>query len=145
MAQLVERSLPIPEVRSLTPVIGKIYIVHLFVYLFIINCIEKMKINKKRPGMAHFLKKKKKSKILIFQILSKIMVITTTTQDCTKFKSSPKAKIVSQKRTAFHQNVYRPKMVAQEGLILFKKLFRAKKNSLRVKTFLFHFSFERFS
>ena len=26
-------------------------------HLFIINCIEKMKINKKRPGMAHFLKK----------------------------------------------------------------------------------------
>ena len=26
-------------------------------HLFIINCIEKTKINKKRPGMAHFLKK----------------------------------------------------------------------------------------
>ena len=28
-------------------------------HLFIINCIEKTKINKKRPGMAHFLKKNK--------------------------------------------------------------------------------------
>ena len=27
-------------------------------HLFIINCIEKTKINKKRPGMAHFFKKK---------------------------------------------------------------------------------------
>ena len=56
MAQLVEWSLSISEVRGSTPVIGKIYIEHLFVYLFIINCIEKTKINKKRPGMAHFLK-----------------------------------------------------------------------------------------
>ena len=46
VAQLVERSLLIPEVRGSTPVIGKIYIEHLFVNLFIINCIEKTKINK---------------------------------------------------------------------------------------------------
>ena len=32
VAQLVERSLSISEVRGLTPVIGKIYIEHLFVY-----------------------------------------------------------------------------------------------------------------
>ena len=56
LAQLVEQSLSMPAVGSLTPVIGKIYIEHLFVYLFIINCIEKTKINKKRPGAAHFLK-----------------------------------------------------------------------------------------
>ena len=31
-------------------------------HLFIINCIEKMKINKKRPGMAHF---KKNSYIIL--------------------------------------------------------------------------------
>ena len=30
------------------------FIEHLFVNLFIINCYEKTKINKKRPGMAHF-------------------------------------------------------------------------------------------
>ena len=30
------------------------FIEHLFVNLFNINCIEKTKINKKRPGMAHF-------------------------------------------------------------------------------------------
>ena len=56
MAHLVERSLLIPEVRVSTPVIGKIYIEHLFVYLFIIICFEKTKINKKRPGMAHLKK-----------------------------------------------------------------------------------------
>ena len=55
MVQLVEQLLLIPEVRGSTPVIGKIYIEHLFVYLFIINCIEKTKINKKRPGIAHLL------------------------------------------------------------------------------------------
>ena len=52
VAQLVERSLPIPEVRSSNPVIGK----NLY-RTFTVNCIEKTKINKKRPGMAHFLKK----------------------------------------------------------------------------------------
>ena len=46
------------------PVIGKIYIEHLFT----INCIEKTKINKKRPGMAHF-KKKTNYPPLFFQIL----------------------------------------------------------------------------
>ena len=54
MAQLVDRSLSIAEVGSLTPVIEKIYIEHL--NLFIINCIEKTKINKKRQGIAQFLK-----------------------------------------------------------------------------------------
>ena len=29
------------------------------IYLFTINCIAKTKINKKRPGMAHFFLKKK--------------------------------------------------------------------------------------
>ena len=37
---------------------AKIYIEHLFVYLLIIDCIEKTKINKKRPRMAHFIFKK---------------------------------------------------------------------------------------
>ena len=32
------------------------FIEHLLVNLFIINYIEKTKINRKRPGMAHFLK-----------------------------------------------------------------------------------------
>ena len=50
VAQLAERLLPIPEVCGLNPVIGKIYIEHLFT----INCIENTKINKKRLGMAHF-------------------------------------------------------------------------------------------
>ena len=45
--------LAIPEVRGLNPGIGKIYIEHLFT----VNCIEKTKRKKKRPGMAHFFKK----------------------------------------------------------------------------------------
>ena len=49
MAQLVEWLLPIAEVRSSNPVIGKNYIEH-----FTVNCIEKTKIKEKRPGMAHF-------------------------------------------------------------------------------------------
>ena len=52
VAQLVERSLPIPEVRGSNPVIGK----NLY-RTFTVNCIEKTKIKKKRPGMAHFKKK----------------------------------------------------------------------------------------
>ena len=52
VAQLVERSLPIPEVRSLNPVIGKkLYLYCTFVYCQL--CIEKTKIKEKRPGMAH--------------------------------------------------------------------------------------------
>ena len=50
MAHLVELLLSIPEVRSSTPDIGKILIEHLFEYLFIINCSEKTKINKKEAG-----------------------------------------------------------------------------------------------
>ena len=54
VAQLVERSLPIPEVRGSNPVIGKnLYLYLTFVYRQL--CIEKMKI-KKRPGMAHLKK-----------------------------------------------------------------------------------------
>ena len=52
VAQLVEWSLPMPEVLGLNPVTGKnLYLT------FTVNCIEKTKIKKKRPGMAHFLKK----------------------------------------------------------------------------------------
>ena len=55
VAQLVERSLPIPEVRSSNPVIGK----NLFIILnicFCQLCIEKTKIKKKESGMALFKK-----------------------------------------------------------------------------------------
>ena len=49
VAQLVERSLLTPEICGLNPVNGKILST---------NClIEKTKIKKKRPGMAHLLKK----------------------------------------------------------------------------------------
>ena len=53
VAQLVEQLLPIPEARGSNPVIGKIYIEHLFAT---VNCIEKTKIKKKRSGLTHFLK-----------------------------------------------------------------------------------------
>ena len=53
VAQLVEWLLSKPEVRGLNPVIGKnLFIYWTFVYCQL--CIEKMKIKKKRPGMAHF-------------------------------------------------------------------------------------------
>ena len=52
MAQLVEWSLPITEVRSSYPVIGKIYIEHFLLVYY--KCIEKTQINKKQPRMAHF-------------------------------------------------------------------------------------------
>ena len=52
VAQLVERSLPIPEVRGSNP-----FISNNLNLTFTVNCIEKRKIRKKRPGMAHFLKK----------------------------------------------------------------------------------------
>ena len=45
VAQLVDRSITIPEIRSSNPVNGKFYIEHLFAD----NCIEKTKIKKKRP------------------------------------------------------------------------------------------------
>ena len=48
VAQFVERLLPIPEVLSLNPVIGKFYIEHLFT----VNWIEKMKIKKKEAWSA---------------------------------------------------------------------------------------------
>ena len=47
VAQLVERSLPIPEVHGLNPVIGKkLYLYCTFVYCQL--CIEKTKIKEKR-------------------------------------------------------------------------------------------------
>ena len=55
VAQLVERLLPIPEVRGSIQVIGKnLFIYWTFVYFQL--CIEKTKIKKKRPGMAHLKK-----------------------------------------------------------------------------------------
>ena len=48
VAKLKEWSLPTPEVYGSNPVISNIYIEHLFT----VNCIEKTKIKKKRPGMA---------------------------------------------------------------------------------------------
>ena len=53
MAQLVERSLPIPEVRSSNPVIGK----NLFILNICLLCIEKTKIKKKEAVDGPFLKK----------------------------------------------------------------------------------------
>ena len=50
VAQLVELSLPIPEVQVSNPVIGKIYIEHLFTF----SCIEKTKIKKKEAENGPF-------------------------------------------------------------------------------------------
>ena len=56
VAQLVERLLPMPEVRSSNPFIGKkLYLYGTFVYCQL--CVEKTKVKKKRPGMAHFKKR----------------------------------------------------------------------------------------
>ena len=51
VAQLVEQSLPTPEVRGSTPVIHH---QNFMKHLFSVNLIEKTKIKKKKPGMAHF-------------------------------------------------------------------------------------------
>ena len=56
VAQSVERSLPIPEVRGSNPVISKNLFIH-WTFVYCQLCIEKTKIKEKRPGMAHFLKK----------------------------------------------------------------------------------------
>ena len=53
VAQLVEWSLPMPEVRGSNPVNGK----NLFISNICQLCIEKTKIKKKRPEMAQFIKK----------------------------------------------------------------------------------------
>ena len=64
MAQLVERSLPIPEILGSNPVIGKTLLIYLtFVYCQL--CIEKMKIEKKEAGNGPF--KKKKEEMVTFQ------------------------------------------------------------------------------
>ena len=55
VAQLVERLLPIPEICSSNPVIGKIYIEHLFTCLKS-TVLKRRKQMKKRLGMAHLKK-----------------------------------------------------------------------------------------
>ena len=73
VAQLVERSLPIPEVRGLNPVIGKkiIYIEHLFT----VNCVlKRRKYRKRGRDWPIFLKKTIEvslyRKTFYFQVLS---------------------------------------------------------------------------
>ena len=51
VAQLVEQSLPIPEVRGSNPVSGEI-----FYWTFTVNCFEKTKIKKKEAGNGRFFK-----------------------------------------------------------------------------------------
>ena len=51
VAQLVEWSLPTPEVHG-----SNLFISQNLYWTFTINCIEKTKIKKKRPGMGHFKK-----------------------------------------------------------------------------------------
>ena len=68
MAQLVEGSLPTPEVRGLNPVIGKL-LYRTIKYLPTVNCIEKTKIKKKSPEMAQFWKKNGVSDLARKQII----------------------------------------------------------------------------
>ena len=105
VAQLVEQLLPIPEVRSSNPVIGN----KLYWTLFSVNCIEKTKINKrgwewpikkrkKRPGIAHFLKRtdqisKEKTKNVFKYFL------TEPEWSDVKIKSSPNFSKVAQNVT----------------------------------------------
>ena len=67
VVQLVERSLPIPEVCGLNPVTGKIYLEHLCTCL-LSTVLKRQKINKKRPEMAHFKKKSNIKKSLIYLV-----------------------------------------------------------------------------
>ena len=53
VAQLVERSLPIPEIRGSNPVIGKIY----WTFVYCQLCVEKTKIRRKEAGNGPFFKK----------------------------------------------------------------------------------------
>ena len=53
VAQLEERSLPTPEIRSSNPVIGKL-LNGTFVFCQLVSCIERTKIKKKRPGWPIF-------------------------------------------------------------------------------------------
>ena len=78
MAQLVEQLLPIPEVLGSSHWEKKLYIEHLFA----VNCIEKTKIKKKRPGMAHLKKIIQKCKQLRIPRLSKGKVSFETQIQC---------------------------------------------------------------
>ena len=59
VAQLVERSLPTQEYLGLNPAIGKLCI----------SCIEKRKIKKKGPGMAHFYKTGRRRSLQIINVV----------------------------------------------------------------------------
>ena len=60
VAQLVEWSLPIPEVRGSNPVIGKTFYIE---HLFTVNCV-KDENKEKRPGMAHFFKTRRRNNLV---------------------------------------------------------------------------------
>ena len=80
MAQLVERSLPIPEVRGSNPVIAKIYLYRTFVSCQL--CIEKTQIKKKEAGNGPFFKQLKQSCVLpidIIQLFNFILGPSTST------------------------------------------------------------------
>ena len=73
VTQLVKQSLPTSEVRGSNPVIGKL-LYRAFNCLPTVNCIEKKKINKKGPGMAHFLKVYAKLLLGYFSELSALIM-----------------------------------------------------------------------
>ena len=76
VAQLVERSLPIPEIHGLNPDIGKILST---------NCpIEKMKIKKKRPGLAHLKKPMTTTKPALFVLGKRTSLASIELEDTAK-------------------------------------------------------------
>ena len=75
VAQLVERLPPTLEIRGSNPVIGKTFIKHLFT----VNCVEKTKIKKKRPGMAHL---KKLSCFITKHVASDLVPQLNVDMDC---------------------------------------------------------------
>ena len=74
VAQLVERSLPIQEVRGSIPVIGKIYIEHLFTCL--LSTV--LKRRKKEAGNGPLFNKKNNNYKLVkgYKINSVILLLT---------------------------------------------------------------------
>ena len=74
VAQLVERSLPIPEVRSLIPAISKIYIEH----SINVHCIETTKIKIKEAGNGPFLKNKLAYQYDDVTVLTKLAITFTS-------------------------------------------------------------------
>ena len=79
MAQLAERSLPLPEDPGLNPVIGK-----LLLNIYLLLTVSRKDENKeKRPGMAHFKKK----------LMAKVFGLSNL-ERCSRIKGDPCCPII---------------------------------------------------